>query len=226
MIVQTSKQTVDWSLLENSKNVMVKVSGGLDSAIVLYMLCDYITKTKKDISVIVVTTNDWRKPYQVKWAAKVRAWMINAFPNINFLPHETHQLNTGEDYVEGQRTHHNQVREKYSNDGHPVDFTLSGINMRPPSDVVFLESNGKEHAGPTDDRTSVQPISGNEWFKPILNMDKKEIAELYEQFDLLDTLFYETRSCEEPSKEITKDFITHCGECWWCQERKWGFGKI
>ena len=229
MIIQTSKQTINWNILENANNVMVKVSGGLDSAIVLYMLCRYITQSNKNISVVVITTNDWKKPYQVKWANRVLNWMMKEFPNVKFLPHETHQLNHGEDYVDGQSAHQNQVYKQYHDNGNPIDFTLAGINLKPPKEIceTFVDTKtGELHTGPTDDRTSIQPISGDGWFKPIGNFDKKEVAELYKQFDLLDTLFNETRSCEEPNKEVTKDFMTHCGECWWCHERKWGFGKL
>ena len=54
--------------------------------------------------------------------------------------------------------------------------------------------------------------------RPFFNLDKRQIAELYKQHNLLDTLFPLTVSC------ITE--ITHCGECWFCKERIWGFGKL
>jgi 7-cyano-7-deazaguanine synthase in queuosine biosynthesis len=57
--------------------------------------------------------------------------------------------------------------------------------------------------------------------RPFRNIDKKGIAELYEKFGLLDTLFPITRSCEL----TTTDFSEHCGTCWFCEERKWGFGR-
>jgi 7-cyano-7-deazaguanine synthase in queuosine biosynthesis len=35
-------------------------------------------------------------------------------------------------------------------------------------------------------------------------------------------IFPITRSCES----WTNDFSKHCGECWWCKEREWGFGRL
>jgi len=41
---------------------------------------------------------------------------------------------------------------------------------------------------------------------------------------LLDSLFPITRTCEENAYDPT--IVPHCGECVWCQERLWGFGKL
>ena len=30
----------------------------------------------------------------------------------------------------------------------------------------------------------------------------------------------------ELNKNFTDDFSHHCGECWWCKERHWGFGRF
>tara|TARA_B100001057_G_scaffold227362_1_gene227733 strand:- start:2962 stop:3648 length:687 start_codon:yes stop_codon:yes gene_type:complete len=227
MIIKTSKHTIDWTTLDsNIKTALVKVSGGADSAIVLYMLCRYITDHHKDIAVVVHTTNDWKKPYQVKWAVKVRQWHMQQFPNIKFLEHETHQLQQGDDYIQGQAQHLQNVYDKHTQQGTHIDITLAGINALPPSNIVFVdEKTGEKHVGPTDDRTGIQPTQGTGWFMPIRNFDKQDIAEIYKQFDLTDTLFDQTRSCEETSVEVTQNFTTHCGTCWWCQERKWGFGR-
>jgi 7-cyano-7-deazaguanine synthase in queuosine biosynthesis len=51
---------------------------------------------------------------------------------------------------------------------------------------------------------------------------------MYVKFDLMDTVFPLTRSCEWTSKitEVADPGTNHCGVCWWCEERKWGFGKL
>jgi 7-cyano-7-deazaguanine synthase in queuosine biosynthesis len=48
------------------------------------------------------------------------------------------------------------------------------------------------------------------------------VSELYDYFDLQNTLFPLTRSCEQ----YTDDFTQHCDNCWFCGERKWGFGRL
>ena len=64
-------------------------------------------------------------------------------------------------------------------------------------------------------------------YRPLINLNKQGIAEIYEHYGLMDTLFNVTRSCECADPEKTNNFTTHCqSECWWCAERKWGFGKV
>lgn len=60
--------------------------------------------------------------------------------------------------------------------------------------------------------------------RPFADKDKKVVAELYNKYNLTDTLFALTRSCE--SFEFDETFSEHCGKCWWCKERKWAFGKL
>jgi 7-cyano-7-deazaguanine synthase in queuosine biosynthesis len=61
----------------------------------------------------------------------------------------------------------------------------------------------------------------NKIYNPFSNIDKKDIKNLYHDLGLLETLFPLTRSCES-----LVDFEKHCGECWWCEERLWAFGKL
>lgn len=56
---------------------------------------------------------------------------------------------------------------------------------------------------------------------PWINHNKKDIALMYESLQLLDTLFPVTRSCENDNHPGS-----HCGSCWWCNERLWAFNKL
>lgn len=56
-------------------------------------------------------------------------------------------------------------------------------------------------------------------YTPFHRIDKKVIAGMYEELNLLETLFPLTRSCENNNL-----LEGHCGECWWCEERLWAFG--
>ena len=103
MIVETSQDTIDLSFDSKATNILVKVSGGLDSAIVLYMLCEYANNERPDLNIIVMTANDWKKPYQVAFAEKIINWHRSKFPLVNILEHETSQLEHGSDYIKGQQ---------------------------------------------------------------------------------------------------------------------------
>ena len=152
--------------------------------------------------------------------------MKKEFSDVTIHDHETSQLEHGIDYIKGQVRDKTAILKRLHSEGKRVSITVHGQNMAPPLDV----QENWEWGGPNSDdgRDKVQNQWKLEWqmFRPIINLNKKEIAEIYKEFGLLDTLFNQTRSCENPSTEITQNFETHCGECWWCKEREWGFGKI
>lgn len=64
-------------------------------------------------------------------------------------------------------------------------------------------------------------LSKHVWsMRPYYNLNKKDLAKMYEDQGLMDSLFPVTRSCEDDNL-----LTGHCGKCWWCCERKWAFGK-
>tara|TARA_A100001388_G_scaffold243347_1_gene200607 strand:+ start:419 stop:1108 length:690 start_codon:yes stop_codon:yes gene_type:complete len=229
MIIELSNKSVEWNFPEDYKYIVMKISGGLDSAICFYMLCKYIREERKDLSVIPMTHNDWKKPYQVKWSKKIIEWMKKEFPDVTIHEHETSQLEHGMDYIKGQVRDKRAILKRLHSEGRPASVTIHGQTMMPDAKVQEDWLNG-DWTGPNSDdgRDKIQDPWKPEWnmFRPIINLNKKEVAELYQKFNLQDTLFNQTRSCENPSAEITQNFETHCGECWWCKEREWGFGKI
>jgi 7-cyano-7-deazaguanine synthase in queuosine biosynthesis len=224
VIVETSQDTIDLSFDSKATNILVKVSGGLDSAIVLYMLCEYASNERPDLNIIVMTANDWKKPYQVAFAEKIINWHRSKFPLVNILEHETSQLEHGSDYIKGQQDLKDKVMEKYD-----IHISCNGINALPPKDVLpFRNNKNIVQDGPVDDRygRSDQWDLGKKRFSMLRNLDKKGVAELYTKFNLHDSLKNVTRSCESSNAEKTNNFTTHCGHCWWCSERKWGFGTL
>ena len=235
MQIETSQGNVEFELLDNTKLLGIRVSGGLDSAMNLFITCTYLTETNSNIPLFPMTTNDWKKPYQVNFATNVIAWCKEQFPNVNFLEHSTHQLEHGEDYIEGQQKHKiNALRSKCAELEVQREnlMVVHGQNLAPPKEVTdqWLTQDGQIVGGPDprDGRNQLQETWKPEirQYRPLINLDKKGIHELYQHFGLLDTLFNETRSCENSDPEITNNFTTHCGECWWCRERQWGFGKL
>lgn len=240
MKFKNSQDDIDFNIdPEHIKRIMIKLSGGIDSATVFYMLCKSVEQYP-DIEIIPQTTNDWKKPYQVNFAKKIIEWMKNEFPTIKILDHETSQLENGTNYVKGQDAHRKSVIKKYYDKSEPIDLLISGVNKKPPADVTdtFVNEKGVKQDGPPDDRSTfrqqrkikylanVHSRETREEFHPLINIDKKGVAELCEQLGLIDTLYPITRSCEHRKPEKTNNFTTHCGECWWCHERKWGFGRL
>ena len=62
-----------------------------------------------------------------------------------------------------------------------------------------------------------------------MHVDKRMVAHLYKYFDILDALFPLTRSCEWHNSntfDAANPGDGHCGQCWWCKEREWAFGRL
>ena len=72
------------------------------------------------------------------------------------------------------------------------------------------------------DPAEIRPTLVDNYYMPWTNIDKKKIYQIYKDYNLLESLFPLTRSCE--TLEEVKE--PHCGNCWWCHERQWAFGKL
>jgi hypothetical protein len=60
---------------------------------------------------------------------------------------------------------------------------------------------------------------------PFANADKSAVKQLYDHYNMIENLYSVTYSCEEAPATKTQPLV-HCGHCFFCLERWWGFGKI
>ena len=251
MFTQTSQGDI---LIEFTSDevVGIKLSGGLDSAIVFYMLCKHIAINELKTAILPITLNDFAKPFQGEFAKRVIYWMRENFSNVKILPQAIKQCPEDGVYEQEQDIHLYETHQQT-----PFDIYFTGINKNPPKEVYlqFYNSEKELLEGPEEDRPGTDPISiehpyfwnlgscsvdgywqlgktldqgvlqGNMTsISPLTNIDKKGVAELYDQFDLRQSLMMVTRSCENFDTILTNNFTTHCHtECWWCHERHWGF---
>lgn len=192
------------------KKIGIKMSGGCDSSIVAYMLCDYVTKNNLDVQLIPITVDLKGKAFQSMFASHVVKWLESYF-DIKFEKHQTAFCPSKDKYISFQNALLTHLYDKKI-----IECHYNGITKNPP-DGSFTSWQ----SGPVDDRSgeSTNDLRSH-W--PLKNIDKKGVAELYKEYNLLNTLFPITRSCEA----WTENFDSHCGECWWCQERLWGFGRL
>ena len=214
MIIKNSQQ--DIVIDTTKKRIGVKISGGADSAIVMYMVSKYVAEELPEATIIPITVNHKGKAYQEIFAKQVVNFCKEEFGDI-FGQHQISMNNTPEEYISEQQR---LVKSLYKN--REIYCHFVGITKNPPNEIY----SKWEKAGPSDDRdagvTRDTIRDDNKIFLPLININKKGVCELYEQFSLLDTLFPLTRSCEI----FTEDFSKHCEtECWFCQERYWGFGR-
>lgn len=197
----------------------VSVSGGADSALLLYLLM----------------SNHSNKIYVCTLAAE------NKFErNANRVPSILKYCSekTGHTNYEHRITRvYEQTLDNVTADLKQLlaDGVISkyynGTTKNPPPDVVAMFDSTD---GPVDNRTpdGARPESllDGKINIPFANIDKRGIAEIYEQNNLWE-LFNLTSSCEWMDDKMKHlpgidPKVEQCGHCWWCEERQWGFGRL
>lgn len=185
--------------------VGVSCSGGADSSILLYLLMKH---TKHKIYVFT-TGNNQKTRKNVAAAVRVVEKCIQLTGNSNIEHHISYTD------VQSWETTFPKL-EMYLMAGF-VTCIYTGITSNPPEEQ--LSGNVELNRNPTVEKRTW--YLGNHVCSPFYNIDKKKISQLYQQENIIDKLFPLTRSCE-----TTNDIgLDHCGECWWCKEREWAFGR-
>jgi len=198
-------------------NVGIMVSGGVDSAILLYYLMKHSTST---IHIYTEGSNHKFRRNTII-APQVVEKCIQLTDNINVIHHINYNKASTWDSL--------YVNPKSAVDSGLVQVVYEGVTMNPPDDIAKKFTPELE-SGIGRDATGNNDIfhTDNEFYMPWSNTDKKGIAKMYKEENLMDSLFPVTRSCEyDPTcdyfSNIKDPELEHCGECWWCKEREWGF---
>jgi hypothetical protein len=134
--------------------------------------------------------------------------------NINVIHHSWYaEDQTKEDLFDKQ---HSAIK-----DG-TIKNLFYAVTANPPGDVKFHSGIGEQelrNPAVTKDEIAFDGYL----YMPFVNKNKKTISKIYQELNLMDTLFPVTRSCEEIGKI---EYYGHCGKCWWCEERLWGFDRV
>lgn len=201
--------------------VGIRLSGGADSAIIAYMLGLY-KKQVRDIKIIPITVVNEIKPWQDIYAKAVVRFIENEL-QIKFEDHVIpKEVIPASEYASFQ---HSFQRLLYKTG--VVECHYTGITLNPPIHEFNIGEEFHQYRDALRDYDgelkSTSTPSGKA-VTPLANINKRGVAELYRNYDLIDTLFPITRSCENRRVFHTEP---HCGTgCWWCLERQWGFGRL
>jgi hypothetical protein len=223
---------------KNWKNVAISVSGGADSALLAYLICNLIND---DITTVHVINHIrmWKtRPWQQHDSESVYNWLLEKFNQINFIRHvnfispDIEYGNTGpsltDEYgkkVSGdniqQRSYAEFICHKYNIDAYynavtrnPEQLSFNGMLER---DIELTEDNKHLEYMIHMDRVASHPFRF---------VDKSWVIKQYIQLNIME-LFNITRSCEgeflgidyknyEPGQDVPI-----CNECFWCKEREW-----
>ncbi len=207
-----------WKIFPNTKRVGIQVSGGADSALVLYNLakCTYNT----DIFVITgaLKTENY---FNIKYAVDVVEEVKRLTGTDRIVEHILAKKDQGgetagtDPNVLYRKRMINKVAKKYK-----LDLMLNGVTMNPPQGIL---ENGRDIR-----RDKRMPLCvQDEWlptFRPFAQTDKRTILKLYKELNIM-SLFEKTWSCEG-TVDSTKNFAEPCQQCWWCQERQWALEAV
>ena len=227
---------------ESHDNWLIGLSGGTDSALMLWFVCKLFPHKK----IVCHTGTDISKdPFVGDYASEIFQWMQRQYPGVNLI-HELYKFDSSElrhieaareeiessdtpeifptvyGHAKGVATREAKraIRKKYD-----ITLSMHGISKNPPIEVQ--EKNGFTHVAEGRRNYEYDEIeykkSGNVHYMPWRNVDKSFIAEIYKQYDLLETLFPMTASCIGDG-ESSKWYTEPCKKCFWCYEKKWAFG--
>jgi hypothetical protein len=185
---------------DNTKNLSVLASGGIDSTLLLYLIAKQIHEQQLDITVYTISWNllSGRHALLNKIIASIKErYPVNViYSNIRRPPPRVRDVAEGALLVTGS------------------EYVFSGCNK------VITDKFTPTRYIPGD----TPPVRGeplnSQHLRPFIDMDKIEIVRKYLELDILDLLKL-TVSCgisESPE----------CGECYFCQEKIWAlkFFKI
>ena len=191
-------------IVKNKVKPIFSISGGTDSALALYLTCEFIADNFLTEKVIIKPTHGYdmyRKIANSKIAADaVIDHIKNLFPNINI--ESTHHFSYTKMHPENKSQYHNPQYEYLHSIGFDKEV-ISGITSKPES-----------FPSPASD-----DLRSGEYSNPgiIRSYDKRWVALMYKEKNL-DELLSKTVSC-------IADYLEPCKKCWWCKEKYWAFGK-
>jgi hypothetical protein len=223
---------------KNWKNIVISVSGGADSALLSYLVCD-LAKAQ-DITVHIINhVRMWKtRPWQQDDASRVFDWLTRHFnqtifmrhtnfiaPDIEYgnigasIPDEYNKFVSGDNIQ--QRAYGEFICHKYN-----VDAYYNAVTRNPTG--IDLGGMKERNIDPTEDNHHLTAMThmGRLVFHPFRFIDKSVIVKTYKELDLMD-LFNITRSCEGEFEDIdyttytSGQYVPTCGKCFWCKEREW-----
>lgn len=241
MKITYNNTTIDFFDFDFHVNeVILTLSGGLDSASLFYLICKHLPHA----SVIPFTARDANFTIDSQCANEVTKFMQKEFVDIDIKDLVVYDINETdldkvslaeiEDYKEQrQDLYHmpnrgvsktiqlNQaikdIKSKY-----PNAVRCDAMTSNPP-DYVMENFNGWDDFETRRDPKQVKNTRPNKrLYKPFVNLDKKFIADIFFQNNLMQTLFPLTKSCCGGS-EITENYTKPCKKCFHCFEKYWAF---
>jgi len=220
------------------KHIAISLSGGADSALLAYLLCDLAYEHDTTIHIINHVRMWKTRPWQQDDIERVYTWLSQRFyhtkfkRHTNFIAPDIEYGNIGpnltDEYgkqVSGdniqQRAYAEFVCHKYD-----IDAYYNAVTRNPR--LAAFNGMRERDIEPNEDNKHLVEMThmGRKVYHPFRFIEKSEIVKKYKELGIMN-LFNITRSCEGEFEGI--DYTTYiknqpvptCGECFWCKEREW-----
>ena len=196
----------------NNKTVAISMSGGADSTLLCYMLANTIQEHKLNIQIQPYNGFDISVPGDSAGLPKIIKYIQNKFPNVKLnwpisCVYDTQEQDTKNTYIRfliETLSIYNVVHE-----------IIQAVCLGPPKEIQksFLGDQYLRRPG----YQLWEEVSQPKNYAPFVGIDKRFIIQCYVDLGIEDLLEI-TSSCTRAKG--------NCGECWWCQERKWAIDEV
>jgi len=220
------------------KNVAISVSGGADSALLAYMVCNLAVEHNITIH-IVNHVRMWKtRPWQQHDADRVYNWLFQRFyhttfkRHTNFIAPDIEYGNVGPNLTDeyGKKVSGDNIQQRaygeFICNKYNIDAYYNAVTRNPR--LAAFNGMRERDIERTEDNKHLERMThmGVEVLHPFRFVEKSEIVRMYRELGIIE-LFELTRSCEGEFEGI--DYTTYkpgqyvpaCGECFWCKERAW-----
>lgn len=213
LTLKISQGTIDIPI-EKYKGIALAVSGGIDSATLLYIMSEYIHENNLNTQIYALTV-----PNKTDSASGYHAQLVIEFVKRKFPVYINHTIKST--IFDGGNK--NAVIEKWVKElllADKIQCEMNGVTANPKDPSFKFVQPKNPYVKPLIAREGkpkkYKRIGELDLHFPFANIDKQGISEITELKNITTKLLLITKSCTSP-------VYYHCGECWWCQERTWGF---
>lgn len=254
MKITYERQSIDLFSIEVPKVIAISLSGGLDSASAFYLISKHypqieiITYTCRDQN----APKDAEAAEKiVKWMQKefpnnkiydIQIFDFNdrtedfvSFKKVDEVINQHPQF-SGMRRIQVSKIIQIDHISRNLMIKHPGAVRIDGMTRNPPTeDMIKLGFYDKAERRRDQELPKIQEYRtaktvsqldiSNNIYQLYANVNKKFVAGVYKENNLMDTLFPLTRSCVGTARQ-TDNFTRECHQCFWCYEKKWAFDLV
>lgn len=213
--------------------IFVALSGGLDSTVLIYLICKYITDLKLENQICLIPIHSVSKQLynSLEPTQEILDDVLQKYPNVNISDLEVYFYDRNHDMRKNDAmdVFYQNLFKKYSKN--MVATALTGLPKEALSwpvsadNLISRVNKIDPNALATDKANANFDRKGVHLYQPFMNNDKKMMASLFNYLNLPKEYIKKTWSCTMFGED-TKNFTEPCGSCYHCWEKKWAFGEF